>query len=103
MVRKQLYIEERQERALKARAAELGVSEAAFVRAALDKALENPAALRSEELDRERERALKRLLSTAAELSRQAVIEPRYQFKREDAYDDPRYEREWNKPTQKKS
>lgn len=98
MVRKQLYIEERQERALKARVAELGVSEAEFVRAALDRALEDPAALRSEKIDRGRERAIERLLRTAEELSRQAVIEPGYKFKREDAYDDPRYEREWNKP-----
>ena len=103
MVRKQLYIEERQERALKARAAELGVSEAAFVRAALDKALKDPAALRSDELDRERRRALERLLVGLKEASQVAQIEPGYKFKREDAYDDPRYGREWNKPDQSKS
>jgi hypothetical protein len=36
MVRKQIYIEERQEKLLKQRAHELGVSEAALVRSALD-------------------------------------------------------------------
>lgn len=39
MVRKQLYFEERQERALKRRAAETGLSEAELVRQALDAAL----------------------------------------------------------------
>lgn len=38
MVRKQLYIEERQDRALKRRAKKLGISEAEVVRAALDAA-----------------------------------------------------------------
>lgn len=39
MIRKQLYLEERQHRALKRRAAELGVSEAEVMRRALDEAL----------------------------------------------------------------
>ena len=39
MVRKQLYLEERQERALKRRAAETGLSEAELVRQALDATL----------------------------------------------------------------
>lgn len=39
MVRKQLYIEERQDRFLKRRAKKLGISEAEVVRAALDAAL----------------------------------------------------------------
>ena len=40
MVRKQLYIEQDQEQALKARVQELGITEAQFVRQALDRALE---------------------------------------------------------------
>jgi hypothetical protein len=43
MVRKQLYLEERHERALKRRAAETGLSEAELVRQALDAALAVPA------------------------------------------------------------
>jgi hypothetical protein len=39
MVRKQLHIEERQDKALKRRAKKLGISEAEVVRAALDAAL----------------------------------------------------------------
>jgi hypothetical protein len=39
MIRKQLYLEERQHRALKRRAEELGVSEAEVMRRALDDAL----------------------------------------------------------------
>lgn len=58
MVRKQLYLEERQERALKRRAAETGLSEAELVRQALDAALEAAPAVvlgrpgRAEALDR---------------------------------------------------
>lgn len=36
MVRKQIYIEQRQEKALKQRAREVGVSEAALIRSAID-------------------------------------------------------------------
>ena len=39
MIRKQLYIEEAQDKALKRRAKELGVTEAEVVRRALDEAL----------------------------------------------------------------
>lgn len=41
MVRKQLYIDDRQERALKGRAKALGISEAELVRQALDRVLED--------------------------------------------------------------
>jgi hypothetical protein len=43
MVRKQLYLEERHERALKRRAAATGLSEAELVRQALEAALARPA------------------------------------------------------------
>jgi hypothetical protein len=41
VVRKQLYIDDRQERALKRKAKALGISEAELVRQALDRALED--------------------------------------------------------------
>ena len=54
MIRKQLYLDEAQERALKQRAKELGVSEAEIVRQALDQALRikeaSPAVRRRNEL-----------------------------------------------------
>lgn len=60
MVRKQLYIAQRQERALKRKAKALGVSEAEIVRQALDRILEDATRAspgRIEALDRFLERA----------------------------------------------
>lgn len=45
MIRKQVYIEARQERQLKRRARELGVSEAELIRRGLDRIGESPALL----------------------------------------------------------
>lgn len=49
MVRKQVYIEERQERALKRRARELGVTEAELIRQSLDLLASPPSLPRSEQ------------------------------------------------------
>jgi hypothetical protein len=68
MIRKQLYLEARQDRALKRRAKQLGVSEADVVRAALDAALREPGATAPALLPI-RDRALKSLLDGAREIA----------------------------------
>ena len=91
MVRKQLYIEQDQEQALKARVQELGITEAQFVRQALDRALEQtlpscPLSSKSGRL-----KVLERLNASWDKSAQLAQIEPNYKWKRDDAYDDPRY------------
>jgi hypothetical protein len=85
MVRKQLYIEERQERALKRRAKALGISEADIVRKALDAALVDEGALRSGAVP---SRVLGDALKRATEFARTQIggDEPRY--KRDELYDE---------------
>ncbi len=68
MVRKQLYLEARQDRALKRRAKQLGVSEADVVRAALDAALREPSAP-APVLRTARAEALRSLLEGAREIA----------------------------------
>ena len=85
MVRKQLYLEETQDRALKARARELGISEAELVRRALD------AALRPKEhahFASPRRAALRRLLDNAKRLSEQHAFTEGYRFNREELYNE---------------
>ena len=72
MVRKQLYLEERHERALKRRAAATGLSEAELVRQALDAALAVPARAASRP---GRADALERLHATWA-AGRSKLVEP---------------------------
>lgn len=81
MVRKQLYLEERHERALKRRAAETGLSEAELVRQALDAALAVPARAVSRP---GRAEALERLHATWA-VARSKLVEP---FDRSALYDE---------------
>lgn len=91
MVRKQLYIEERQERALKRRAKALGISEADIVRQALDAVLvaegEKPVGARHLE-------ALHAVLETALQVSRgHRLVED---VRREDLYEER--EGRWARP-----
>jgi hypothetical protein len=81
MVRKQLYLEERHERALKRRAAETGLSEAELVRQALDAALSVPARAVARP---GRAAALERLDATWA-AARSTLVEP---FDRSALYDE---------------
>lgn len=81
MVRKQLYLEERHERALKRRAAETGLSEAELVRQALDAAL----AVRARTVSRPgRADALERLHATWV-MAQSQLVEP---FDRSALYDE---------------
>lgn len=85
MVRKQLYLEEAQDRALKARAKELGISEAELVRRALDAALRQQ---RSAHLTIPRRAALNRLLENAKRLSEAHAFPEGYRFNREELYEE---------------
>ena len=87
MIRKQLYISEEHERALKARARELGVSEAALVRRLLDVLL----------LGEEGERGLatagavevvEDFLEEADRLAESHSFSDGYRFDREELYED---------------
>lgn len=92
MVRKQLYIDDEQDAALKAEAERLGVTQAEVVREAISAWLDEARA-------RTRDEAWADLLKTWAEIDAQAAActEPRepYKFRREDAYEDrmKRYDR----------
>jgi DNA-binding FadR family transcriptional regulator len=92
MVRKQLYIEEQQEQALKSRARELGVTEAEIVRDALDRLLAEPATPRYAARVA-RERLLSELDSAFNDAAQVARPPENIRFSREDAYAEPRFTR----------
>lgn len=94
MVRKQLYIEEQQEQALKSRARELGVTEAEIVRDALDRLLAEPATPRNA-AQSARERVLSELDAAFDDAAHAATPPAHTRFNRADAYDEPRFNR-WN-------
>lgn len=89
MVRKQLYLDEGQNEALKRRAKQLGVSEAEVVRRALDAAL-----LEGEGVDAVRRRAAADFLQLAEELSNAHRLPDGYRFDRQALYEeDDRFKR----------
>lgn len=85
MIRKQLYLEETQDRALKVRARELGISEAELVRRALDAALRPR---ESAHLAAPRRAALTRLLGNAKRLAAAHRPPEGYRFDRDELYDE---------------
>jgi hypothetical protein len=84
MVRKQLYIDDEQERQLKARAEELGVSEAEIVRRLLDRGLFENAARNPRSRAEEH---IEAFLAQAKEIAKVTRLTP---YKRSDLYDPPR-------------
>ena len=82
MVQKRLYISEQQDRALKHRAAALGISEAELIRQALDELLRSadPPTPRREELDR--------LLDNTRRLAQHHRVPAGYCFRREALYEE---------------
>jgi hypothetical protein len=80
MVRKQVYLEERQDALLKERARQLGVTEAELIRRALDRALTEPSGLL-------RSGAFQELLEQAGERRRLPVDPRRREWRREELYD----------------
>lgn len=89
MVRKQLYLEEAQDRALKRRARELGVSEAEIVRRALDAALFGP--------EPARRRAIESFLSRAAVIAETHAFPDSYCFDRQKLYEEDRRFTRWRR------
>jgi len=81
MVRKQLYITEQQDRALKRQAKALGVSEAELVRQALDEMLREVLGARAH-----RREALTRLLDNTRRLAEQHRLPAGYRFDRDALY-----------------
>lgn len=81
MVRKQLYLDESQDKALKRRARELGVSEAEIVRNALDAVLFGSFPPRGQ-------RHIAAFLTRAGELARAHPIAEDYRFDRQAVYEE---------------
>jgi hypothetical protein len=94
MIRKQVYIEARQEEALRRRARTLGISQAELMRRALD------AVLHEERIPGARpgqEAALEKLLDNARRISWRHRFPESYRFNREEVYEE-RLSR-WDKPS----
>lgn len=89
MIRKQLYLEEAQDRALKRRARELGVSEAEVVRRALDAAL-----FGTESAGR---RAIESFLTRAADIAETHALPDGYRFDRRKLYEEDRRFTRWDR------
>ncbi len=95
MVRKQLYLEEAQDQALKVRARELGISEAELVRRALDQTL---GASSASPLAGRRQGVLAALFEDADRLARTHRLPEGYRFNRNELYEDDERFTRWNKP-----
>ena len=94
MIRKQLYLEEAQDKALKRRAKELGVSEAEVVRQALDKVLRServtPAVKRNKAI-------LHAFFEEADELAKTHSFPEGYRFDRQALYEEDKRFTRWNR------
>ena len=92
MIRKQLYIEEAQDKALKRRAKELGVTEAEVVRRALDEALREEPYTAPQKMRLE---ALERLLQRADALAKTHSFPEGYRLNRQELYEEDRRFTKW--------
>jgi hypothetical protein len=91
MIRKQLYLEEAQERALKQRAKSLGISEAEVVRRALDDALS------SKQVKKPRShQAIEDFLERAERISAEHRTAAGYRFNRQELYEEDERFRRWD-------
>lgn len=93
MVRKQLYLEEAQDQALKRRAGELGVSEAEVVRRALDRALGGGS---MSPLGGRRREILAALFDDADRVAQTHRLPEGYRFDREKLYEEDERFTRWN-------
>lgn len=91
--RKQLYLDEGQDQALKQRAKELGVSEAEVVRRALDEALSISAASRG---SKRREELLQSFFDDVDQFAGNQGLPADYRFDREALYEDDERFTKWN-------
>jgi hypothetical protein len=89
MIRKQLYLDEAQDKALKQRARELGLSEAEIVRRALDAVLFEGAAQRGQ-------RHLASFLARAGALAEAHSAPEGYLFERQALYEEDRRFTRWD-------
>lgn len=92
MIRKQLYLEEAQDKALKRRAKELGVSEAEVVRRALDEALQG-----EKKANLAGRQALADFLKRADELAKAHSFDEGYRFDRQALYEEDERFTRWGK------
>lgn len=84
MVRKQIYIEQRQDETLKSKAKRLGVSEAALIREYIEEGMQRPTASErkkawEEELEFMKERAKIRVPQTGRTWTREELYEERFE------------------------
>jgi len=91
MIRKQLYIEADQEKALKRQAKALGVSEAELMRQALDSVLKPAVQERPKP-----SAALEQLLEAADELSTEYKFEENESLKRQNLYEEDQRQSRWS-------
>ncbi len=94
MVRKQLYLEESQDQALKHRAKELGISEAEVVRRALDQAFRRTSA---SPLARRRQELLDDLFRDADQIAETSRLPDEYRFNRRELYEEEERFTRWDK------
>ncbi len=94
MVRKQLYLEESQDQALKHRAKELGISEAEVVRRALDQAFRRTPA---SPLARRRQELLAALFKDADRVVETSCLPDEYRFNRQELYEEDKRFTRWDK------
>ena len=92
MVRKQLYLEEAQDKALKRRAKELGVSEAEVVRRALDDALKG-----AKKVDVAGRKAVTDFLARAERLAKTHSAPAGYRFDRQALYEEDERFTKWDR------
>lgn len=92
MIRKQLYLEESQDKALKRRAKELGISEAEVMRRALDEALKGETKATSLA-----EQALDSFLERADRLAKTHRAPEGYRFDRQALYEEDERFTRWDK------
>ena len=90
MIRKQLYIEEYQEKALKRKAKELGISEAELMRQALDNVLRDADVKRPATT-----RALDELFTIADDIAKKYRLEADEAFDRQSLYEEDDRQRRW--------
>lgn len=90
MIRKQLYIEEQQERALKTKAKALGISEAELMRQALSDALKETAYTRAAKTN-----LLEMLFKEADKISQTHQFEEAEHFDRQALYENDNRQNRW--------
>jgi hypothetical protein len=98
MVRKQVYILPQQEERLKRLAQERETTEANLIRQAIDRILSQPTVTTDNKSLPPDEAAWQAILAFVDQRRAEGVAGEPYKWKREDGYDDERYQRPWAQP-----